>query len=158
DEYHNAVYFRNLGSLEGWNYYCGDPTVLETIDKELRWAHACSYVGCGEKLSEEDTSRPRWIAIIEYADGSKFELIDYLDREHDYRNKPFTNTERVLRHVSETVFGAEIERIGTLSPEELGEHTRTTYNADGTPSRKINYSGDGTVLNGYDYNDPMKDF
>lgn len=158
DEYHNAVYFRLLGEWEGWNYYCGDPTVLEKLDKEVRWAHACSYVGCGEKLSKEDTSRPRWVAILEYADGSKFELIDYLDRKSDYRHEPFTNTERILRYEAEQVFKAEIERIGNLPPEELGEHTRTTYKADGSPARKINYAGDGTVLNGYDYDNPDLDF
>ena len=157
EESHNAVYYRNLGEWDGYNYYCGDPKVLEQLDKDLRYSRACSY--CGEKLSEEDKSRPRWIAILEYADGSKYELMDYLDRKHDdYRHKPPTGTERAIRYLAERHFAAEIERIGTLPPEQLGEHSRTTYKADGTPSRTIRYAGDGTVLGGRDYDDPMVDF
>ena len=156
DEYHNAVYFRLPGTLEGWNYYCGDASVLETLAEEMRYLHACSY--CGEDLSKEKTSRPRWIAILEYADGSKFELMDYLDRDGGYDHRPPTTTERQLRFIAEDVFKAEIERIGNLPPEQLGEHSRTTYKPDGTPSRTINYGGDGTVLNGYDYDNPDLDF
>ena len=129
----NAVYFRNLGSWEGYNYYCGDPEVLTKLDKDLREIHACSY--CGEKLSEEDKSRPRWIAILTYSDGRMYELMDYLDRDSDdYKHRPPTNT------------------------EQLGEHSRTTYKADGSPSRTINYSGDGTVLGGHDFDNPTVDF
>ena len=154
---HNAVYYRNLGEWDGYNFYCGDPKVLELLDKDMRYCRACSY--CGEDLATEDTSRPRWIAILEYADGSKYELMDYLDRANDdYRHRPPTNTERAIRYSAERHFAAEIERIGTLPPDKLGEHSRTTYKADGTPSRTINYAGDGTVLNGHDYDDPMLDF
>ena len=157
EKHHNAVYFRKLGEWDGYNYYCGDPKVLEQLDKDMRSIRACSY--CGEDLSKEDKSRPRWVAILEYADGSKYELMDYLDRtDDDYRHRPPTNTEREIRLSAEHHFAAEIERIGTLPPEKLGEHSRTTYKADGSPRRTINYSGDGTVLNGYDYDDPMLDF
>ena len=153
----NAVYFRNLGSWEGYNYYCGDPEVLTKLDKDLREIHACSY--CGEKLSEEDKSRPRWIAILTYSDGRMYELMDYLDRDSDdYKHRPPTNTEREIRQSAERHFLAEIERIGTLPPEQLGEHSRTTYKADGSPSRTINYSGDGTVLGGHDFDNPTVDF
>ena len=153
----NAVYFRNLGSREGYNYYCGDPEVLTKLDKDLREIHACSY--CGEKLSEEDKSRPRWIAILTYSDGRMYELMDYLDRDSDdYKHRPPTNTEREIRQSAERHFLAEIERIGTLPPEQLGEHSRTTYKADGSPSRTINYSGDGTVLGGHDFDNPTVDF
>ena len=154
---HNAVYFRKLGEWDGFNFYCGDPKVLELLDKDMRSIRACSY--CGEDLAKEDKARPRWIAILEYADGSKYELMDYLDRaDDDYRHRPPTNTEREIRHSAEQHFAAEIERIGTLPPDKLGEHSRTTYKADGSPRRTINYAGDGTVLNGYDYDDPMLDF
>lgn len=153
----NSVYFRESGSWEGWNYYCGDPQVLERLDKDMRAIHACSY--CGEKLSEEDKSRPRWIAVLEYADGQVFELMDYLDRpDDDYRHRPPTNTEREIRLSAEHHFSKEIERIKNLPPEERGEHSRTTYKPDGTPSRTINYSGEGIVLGGHDYDDPMADF
>ena len=152
-----SLYFRLMGKLDGWNYYCADPTVLEKIAEELRDIHACSY--CGGDLSKEDKSRPRWIAIIEYADGRTFELIDYLDRDHEnYRHMPPTNFERQLRHMAETLFQKEIERIGTLSPEEIGEHSCTTYDANGNRRRTINYAGDGTVLNGRDYDNPDLDF
>ncbi len=156
DAFHNAVYFRLPGTLEGWNYYCGDEKVLEKLDKEMRYIHACSY--CGEDLSREDESRPRWVAILEYADGSKFELMDYLDRDGGYNHRPPTTTERVIRYAAENYFKEEIERIGNLPPEKLGEHSRTTYKANGKPGRTINYAGDGTVLNGHDYDDPMADF
>ncbi len=156
-EERNAVYFRNLGSQEGYNYYCGDPEVLTKLDKDLREIHACSY--CGEKLSEEDKSRPRWIAILTYSDGRMYELMDYLDRNSDdYRHRPPTNTERGIRQSAERHFAAEIERIGTLPPEQLGEYSRTTYKADGSPSRTIRYAGDGTVLGGRDYDNPTVDF
>ena len=156
-EERNAVYFRNLGSQEGYNYYCGDPEVLTKLDKDLREIHACSY--CGEKLSEEDKSRPRWIAILTYSDGRMYELMDYLDRDSDdYRHRPPTNTEREIRQSAEHHFAAEIERIGTLPPEQLGEYSRTTYKADGSPSRTIRYAGDGTVLGGRDYDNPTVDF
>ena len=156
DEYHNAVYFRTLGSRDGWNYYCGDEKVLAELAKEMRWIHACSY--CGEDLSKEDASRPRWVALLEYADGSKFELMDYLDRDGGYNHRPPTNTERQIRHSAEEIFGKEIERIGTLTPEQIGEHSCTTYDAQGKPQRTMNYAGDGTVLNGRDYSDPDLDF
>ncbi len=156
DEDHNAVYFRTLGSIEGWNYYCGDEKLLEKLADDMRWIHACSY--CGEKLSEEDTSRPRWIAILEFADGSRFELLDYLDRDGGYKHRPPTTTERQIRYAAEEVFSKEIERIRALPPEQIGEHSCTTYNTKGKPQRTINYSGDGMVLNGYDYNNPDLDF
>ena len=153
----NAVYARTLGSWDGYTYYCGDPQVLERLAGDMREINACSY--CGEKLSEEDTSRPRWIAVLEYADGRLFELMDYLDRNNDnYRHRPPTNTEREIRQMAEKRFNAELERIGTLPPEQLGEHSRTTYHGDGTPSRIVRYAGDGTVLGGHDYDDPMRDF
>ena len=84
--------------------------------------------------------------------------MDYLDRDGGYDHRPPTNTERVIRFEAEELFNKEIERIGTLSPEELGEHSCTTYNAKGEAQRTINYAGDGTVLNGRDYSDPDLDF
>ena len=156
DEFHNAVYFRNMGSFDGWNYYCGDPQVLEKLAKEMRYIRICSY--CGEDLSKEKTSRPRWVAILEYADGRKFELMDYLDRDGGYNHRPPTTTERQLRYCAEPIFQAELERIGTLTPEKLGDHSCTTYDAQGKPKRTINYAGDGTVLNGRDYDNPDLDF
>ena len=151
-----AVYFRESGSWDGWNYYCGDPQLPEKLAKDMRETHACSY--CGEKLSEEDKSRPRWIAVLEYADGQVFELMDYLDRDGGYDHRPPTNTERAIRSAAESCFNAEIERIKALPDEERGNHSRTTYKPDGTPSRTINYAGDGTVLGGHDYDDPMTEF
>ena len=152
-----SLYFRLMGKSDGWTYHCADPKVLEKIAEELRHIHACSY--CGENLSNEDKSRPRWIAIVEYADGRTFKLIDYLDRNHDnYRHMPPTNSERQLRYMAETLFQKEIERIGTHSPKKIGEHSRTTYDANGKPRRTINYAGDGTVLGGRDYDNPDYDF
>ena len=153
---HNAVYFRELGSFIGWNYYCGAPQVLQQLSDDMRSIHATSYYG--EKLSEENTARPRWIAVLEYEDGQLFELMDYLDRDGGYDHRPPTNTEREIRYSAEQRFSAELARIQALPDEARGEHSRTTYHADGTPSRIIRYAGDGTVLGGYDYDNPMNDF
>lgn len=155
-EERNSVYFRTMGSFQGWNYYCGDPILLEKLDKDLRQINACSY--CGEKLSEEDKSRPRWIAILEYSNGRVFELMDYLDRDGGYDHRPPTNTERAIRNIAESYFSAEIERIKALPDEARGDHSCTSYKPDGSPSQIIYYSGDGTVLGGHDYDDPMADF
>ena len=152
----NAVFFRETGSFVGWNYYCGDPQVLARLAEDMRQIHACSY--CGEKLSEEDKSRPRWIAVLEYEDGQLFELMDYLDRDGGYDHRPPTNTEREIRYAAEKHFSEEIARIKALPDEARGEHSRTNYHADGTPSRIMRYAADGTVLGGYDYDDPTLDF
>ena len=154
---HNTVYFREQGSWDAETFYCGDPKVLEQLAKDMRAIHACTY--CGEKLSEEDKSRPRWIAILEFEDGQLFELMDYLDRsDGDYKHRPPTNTEREIRLSAEEIFSAEYKRIQSLPAEKLGEHSRTTYHSDGTPSRIIHYAGDGTVLGGHDYDDPLIEF
>jgi hypothetical protein len=58
----------------------------------------------------------------------------------------------------ERYFKEEFARIQNLPPEQIGDHSRTTYDAQGKPQRKMNYAGDGTVLNGRDYNDPTLDF
>ena len=50
------------------------------------------------------------------------------------------------------------ETLYTLTPEQIGEHSCTTYDAQGKPQRTMNYAGDGTVLNGRDYSDPDLDF
>ncbi len=160
DPYHNAIYFRKMGSLEGCNYYCGDPELLVRMARAMRWHHLGSYTG--EKLEKENTSRPRWIVVAEYENGQKFEIMDYLDRpeegdEWNRREVP-SISEWGIRSDVEHFFGQEIERIGNLPPEELGDHSVTTYDAKGKPQRTINYDGHGNVLNGRDYNDPMKDF
>ena len=152
----NAVYFREFGSLDGWNYYCGNPQVLEDLTKEMRRIHACSY--CGEKIAEEDKSRPRWIAVLEYEDGQLFELMDYLDRDGGYDHRPPTNTERAIRAAAERYFNEEIARIKALPDEERGEHSCTTYHPDGTPGCIIHYMADGTVKGGYDYDNPLATF
>lgn len=158
-----SVYFREMGSREGWNYYCGNPELLLFLSREIRWAHACSYIGTGEKLADEDKTRPRWIAIFEYADGQIFELIDYLDRpetsRYAYENHTYpTITEMELRSGTEQRFKDEISRIGTLTPEEKGRHSKTSYDAQGKALRTINYDGNGDVLNGHDYRDPNLKF
>ena len=156
----STVYFRNMGSLEGWNYACGDPELAVSLARILRWNHLASYTG--EDLSKEDTSRPRWIVIAEFENGQKIEAMDYLDRpaeDDGWQRKDVPSvSERGLRYDAEEFFKREIERIGQLPPEELGEHRCTTYDAKGNPQRTIRYGGDGTVLGGRDYSDPMQDF
>ena len=154
-----AVYFRTMGSRDGWNYYCGDPDLSASLARAIKWCHMASYTG--EKLKEEDTTRPRWILIAEYANGQKIEAMDYLERtlkDDDWRHGVPSLSERDLRYEAELYFQREISRIGQLPPEEVGEHSCTTYDAKGKPSRTIRYAGDGTVIGGRDYDDPDMDF
>ena len=157
-ESHNAVYFRLYGQREGWNYYCGDTTVLVWMAREIQWSHLGSYTG--EDLSQEDTSRPRWIMIAEYADGTKYEKIDYLDRESgdSWRHNVPSFTETGFRSEVQRRFSEEIQRIEALEAAEKGEHSRTTYDAAGKALRTIRYAGDGTVLGGHDHRDPSLKF
>ena len=154
----NAVYFRNMGSFKGVNYNCGDSTLLNKMARDISYMHLGSY--SGEDLSSEDTSRPRWIMIAEYADGTKYEKMDYLDREPEdkWRHNVPSFTEMGLRGTVESYFSDEFERIGKLSPEERGNYSVTSYDAKGKPQRIINYDAQGTVLGGRDYNNPDLDF
>lgn len=159
DEDRCPVYFRMMGSNEGWNYYCGDPDLAIQLARAIRWCHMASYTG--EKLEKEDKSLPRWVLIAEYENGQKIEDMDYLDRDlkdDDWHHGVPSLSERELRYEAERLFGKELSRIQQLQPEELGRHSCTTYDAQGKPSRTINYAGDGTVLGGRDYNDPDLDF
>ncbi|MBR1539557.1 MAG: hypothetical protein IJ636_08650 [Bacteroidales bacterium] len=150
----NAVYFRPYGSREGWNYYCGDTTVLVWMAREIQWSHLGSYTG--EDLSQEDKSRPRWLVIAEYEDGTKYEKIDYLDRqvEDRWRQNVPSFTEMGFRSEVQQRFSEEIHRIEALEPTEKGKHSCTTYDKQGKALRTINYDGAGDVLNGHDYRDP----
>ena len=159
DEDRCAVYFRTMGSNEGWNYYCGDPNLSASLARVVKWCHMGSYTG--EKLADEDTFRPRWILIAEYANGQRIEAMDYLERElknDDWRHGVPSLSERELRYEAERYFQQEISRIGQLSPEQVGQHSCTTYDAQGKPVRTIHYGGDGTVLSGHDPDDPDIDF
>lgn len=154
----NAVYFRPYGQREGWNYYCGDTTVLVWMAREIKWQHLGSYTG--ENLSQEDKSRPRWLVIAEYEDGTKYEILDYLDREvgDSWRHDVPSFTEMGLRSEVQRHFGEEIKRIEALDPAEKGEHSCTTYDAAGNALRTINYNGHGDVLSGHDHRDPNLKF
>lgn len=154
----NAVYFRKYGSREGWNYYCGDPSLLERLSRDIRYMHLGSYPG--EGLKEEDVTRPRWIMIAEYADGTRYEKMDYLDREPEdrWRHNVPSFTETGFRSTVEHYFSEEIQRIEALEPDQKGRHSCTTYDATGKALRTINYDGFGDVLNGHDYNDPHLKF
>ena len=154
-----AVYIRTMGSNDGWNYYCGNPSLAIHLARAVRWGHMGSYTG--EKLEKEDKSLPRWILVAEYENGQRIEAMDYLDRslsDSDWRHGVPSLSERELRYEAERFFQEELSRIRQLPPEELGEHSCTTYDAQGNPQRTLNYAGDGTVLNGRDYNDPDLDF
>jgi len=159
DEDRCPVYIRMMGSQEGWNYYCGDPDLSTHLARAVRWGHMASYTG--ESLEKEDTSLPRWILIVEYENGQRIEAMDYLDRElgaNDWRYGVPSRSERELRYEAERYFELELSRIQQLPPEELGQHSCTTYDANGKPTRTITYSGDGTVIGGRDNDDPMLDF
>ena len=67
-----------MGSNDGWNYYCGNPDLSAFLARAIKWGHMGSYTG--EKVKDEDTSRPRWILFAEYENGQKIEAMDYLDR------------------------------------------------------------------------------
>ena len=153
------IYFRTMGSNDGWNYHCGNPSLAIHMARAVRWGHMGSYTG--EKLAEEDKSLPRWVLIAEYENGQRIEAMDYLDRtlkDGDWRHGVPSLSEQELRYEVERYFLEELSRINQLPPEELGEHSCTTYDAKGNPTRVIRYAGDGTVLGGRDYNDPDLDF
>ena len=159
DEDRCAVYFRTMGSNDGWNYYCGNPNLSASLARVIKWSHMASYTG--EKIKDENTSRPRWILIAEYANGQKIEAMDYLERtlkDDEWRHGVPSLSERDLRYEVERYFLEELSRINQLSPDEIGEHSCTTYDAKGKPSRVIRYAGDGTVLGGRDYDNPDMDF
>ena len=159
DEGGCPVYFRTMGSHDGWNYRCGNPSLAIHLARAVRWGHMGSYTG--EKLENEDKSLPRWILIVEYENGQRIEAMDYLDRnlsDSDWRHGVPSLSERELRYEVERYFTEELSRIQQLPPEELGEHSCTSYDAKGNATRTIRYAGDGTVLGGRDYNDPMLDF
>ena len=154
-----ALYIRMMGSNEGWNYYCGHPELASQLALYIRWTHMGSYTG--EKLEKENKSLPRWILIAEYENGQRIEAMDYLDRtlkDEDWRHGVPSLSERDLRYEAERCFQQELSRINQLPPEELGEHSCTTYDAKGKPTRTIRYAGDGTVLGGRDYDNPDLDF
>ena len=153
------VYFRALGSNEGWYYDCGNPDLSVFLGRIMRWYHVASYTG--ENLAIEETSRPRWIVVAEYANGQKFEVLEYLDRKtgnSDWRHDVPSISGRGIRYDAEHCFQEEFSRIRQLEPGQVGNHSCTTYDGNGKPGRTIHYAGDGTVLGGRDYNNPDMDF
>lgn len=148
--YITSLYFRKMDSNAGTNYNCANPKLLEELKKVIDEKHLAAFPQT--PLEKENTRKERWIVEAVFADGSKIEIVDYIP-EYDAQDY-----DRDIERAVETVFDAELEAISKKSPDEIGEYSVTTYDEKGKPSRTINYDGEGCVLNGHDYNNPMLEF
>ena len=144
-EFFTGIYFRWFGDLEGWNFNCADSSVLVQLGNIINSYSLNIYPQT--PVGKEDAGRDRWLVEGKYRDGSKIEVVKYID-----------SPESDLRNAIENIFRKETERISNLGPGQLGEHVKTSYTPDGKPRQQIRYTTDGTVCGGYDYNDPLKEF
>lgn len=144
-----GFYHRPWGSNEGFYCSCANPEVLKKLKKVVDEERLAGFPQT--PIDKENKRHSRWIVEAEFADGSKIEIVDYIpENSMDYDR-------RIERRVDELI-DEELKAIRAKSPEEMGEYSITTYGAGGKPQRKINYDGEGRVLNGIDYNNPMLDF
>lgn len=149
NKYFVGIYFRNYGSREGWNYSCGKKEQLTRLAKLIKPYKFSKYPQT--KLDDEDTSKARWLIKADYDGRPSAEVVTYFDAAD-----PDKTTLKLSKEMDEFFAGIQIYLYDL--GEAVGEHTRTLYKPDGKPSRYINYSGTGMVLNGYDYDNPMNCF
>ena len=106
-----TAFVQPYGQAKGQHYEGFDDFLPKRLANEIRWNHMASYT-C-ESLTEEDTSRPRWILKAEYANGQKIETMDYLDRtpEEEWRQDVPSISEMDLRHSTEQGFKDAIQQL-----------------------------------------------
>ena len=143
------IYYRDHGSNEGVAYCFDIPEFLEMAGKLVADNHLRSHEQT--PLDKEDTSRDRWMVEATFDDGSKVEVVKYIEDER------CTDIDNAVRRDVYEIFDGIKRRITELG-EKVGTHSVTTYDADGRKLRTINYAGNGMVENGIDYNDPYKTF
>lgn len=143
-ELFTGIYFRWLGDWDGWNYYCADSSKLVNLGQIIN-SYSLPLMP-QTPIDDEDVKRDRWLVEGVYKDGSKIQVVEYIE-EPDFN----------FRRAVENIFKEETDRISKLGPAQ-GEHVRTTYKANGKPSQRIRYSGEGVVCGGYDYDHPLNDF
>lgn len=150
NENFTSFYYRGWGTNKGYTYYCGNPNILYSFKSNV----IDSYRLAGfpqTPLSKENTKRSRWIVKAEFADGTVLEIIDYIpDTPYEY--------DRLIEGMVDAIIEEGMNAIRAKSPAEIGEYSVTTYDANGKPSVQINYDGEGRVLNGRDFNDPLKTY
>lgn len=106
-----TAFVQPYGQAKGQHYEGFDDFLPKRLANEIRWNHMASYTG--ESLTDEDTSRPRWILKAEYANGQKIETMDYLDRtpEEEWRQDVPSISEMDLRHSTEHGFSEAIQLL-----------------------------------------------
>lgn len=107
----STLYIQPYGQKKGQTYEGAYEALAVQLANEVRWAHMASYTG--ENPAEEDSSRPRWILKVEYANGQKIETMDYLDRttEEDWRQGVPSISEMDLRSSTERFFSETVKRL-----------------------------------------------
>lgn len=149
NEYFTGLYCRRWGSLEGTNYIEGDSLTLGLLKDLVKLTHLAGFPQT--PLDKEDVKRDRWVVEAEFEGGQKIQIVEYI------ANPPY-DYDVFLESKSDEIFNAAEDAIWAKPREQRRDYTITRYSPDGKPQQKINYSGDGRVLNGYDYNDPRKTF
>lgn len=142
-----SLYYRDLGSSEGWFLSSVDDGALEAIAKIYKKNKLSAY--SGNDLDSEDKTRDRWIAEATFGPEKKHTIIEY------------TPSPR-----SETDVKIEDEIIGFIhrlleEQEASGRRcssSKCTYGPDGTLLRRVDYTPDGKVHGGYDARDPYATF
>ncbi len=146
--YHNdasiknsGFYIRNMGDNTGWNYTVNDEPVvpLSQLAADLNLSQYPDY-----DLDNEDTTRNRWIIIVEYLNGAKKTICVYTDAST-------AEGDKVVREKAEAVFKAI--KFTDKDGKMMGEYTKSIY-AGGKLVKEINYTQDGIVHGGRDYTQP----
>lgn len=147
-DYFTGLYCRKMGSAEGYYYTDGDSTTLKPLEEIVLSRRLAMFPQT--PLDKENVKRDRWLVEAEFAGGAKIQIVEYIpEKPYDY--------DLELDEKVDEIFKAAEGAIWDKPLEQRGEYSITTY-LGGKPQRKINYSGDGRVLNGQDYNDPYLTF
>jgi|GEM_PF-1302152 hypothetical protein len=150
NENFTSLYFRKWGEFHGYDYTCGNPNTLIALKDVVNSEKLAGFPQT--PLNKENTKRSRWLLEAHFADGSKIEIVDYIPEE------ALLDYDASIMGLVENIFEEAIKAVEAKSPEEKGEYSITTYDAKGKAVQKINYSGEGVVLNGIDYDNPLNDF
>lgn len=137
----SSFYTRDMGSNTGWNYTVNTDPVkpLSQLAAEL---NLDQYPD--DNLANEDTSRDRWIIIVEYTGGKEKSICTYT-------NETTAPNDKVVRDKAEAVFKAI--KYQDKDGKMMGEYSKTVY-VDGKRTKEIFYTRDGIVRGGDDYTSP----
>lgn len=138
-------YYRLFGSLTGYDYAV-DGTILKKLAPLSSEVQSSGIEPT--PLEQEDKCRDRWIIELKGTDGKVFSIIGY-----DLGGK-------LAKDIAEKVDKIFLEQVSIINNEEehLGEYSESKYNAKGELRERIDYLPDGTVMGGYDPEDPIKEY